>query len=67
MTKIDKIDLANISLIKKELKLKNINSVKIKKGSYEIELSSGANSISQNILSPSQKEDLPKILLFQEK
>ena len=61
MTKIDKIDLANISLIKKELKLKNINSVKIKKGSYEIELSSGANSISQNILSPSQKEDLPKI------
>jgi len=61
MTKIDKIDLANIALIKKELKLKNINSVKIKKGSYEIELSSGANSISQNILPSSQKEDLPKI------
>ena len=40
MTKIEKIDLENISLIKKELKLKNITSVKIKKGTYEIELSS---------------------------
>ena len=40
MTKIDKNDLANILLIKKELKLKNISSIKIKKGTYEIELSS---------------------------
>ena len=40
MTKIDKNDLQNISLIKKELKLKNITTVKIKKGNYEIELSS---------------------------
>ena len=61
MTKIDKIDLANILLIKKQLKLKNINSVKIKKGAYEIELGSENNSISQNILSPSEKKDLPKI------
>jgi acetyl-CoA carboxylase biotin carboxyl carrier protein len=38
MTKIDKIDLENISLIKKELKIKNISSIKIKKGDYEIEL-----------------------------
>ena len=40
MTKIDKIDLENISLIKKELKIKNISSIKIKKGDYEIELCS---------------------------
>ena len=39
MTKIDKNDLQNMSLIKKELKLKNITTVKIKKGNYEIELS----------------------------
>ena len=44
MTKIDKNDLENISLIKKELKIKNITSVKIKKGDYEIELSSAINS-----------------------
>tara|TARA_B110000116_G_C16745431_1_gene540668 strand:- start:216 stop:671 length:456 start_codon:yes stop_codon:yes gene_type:complete len=40
MTKINKVDLENIFLIKKELKFKNITSVKIKKGTYEIELSS---------------------------
>ena len=31
MSKIDKTDLENITLIKKELKLKNVTSVKIKK------------------------------------
>ena len=40
MTKIDKKDLENIAFIKKELKFKNITSIKIKKGDYEIELSS---------------------------
>jgi len=48
MTKIDKIDLENISLIKKELKIKNITSVKIKKGNYEIELCSSNNLASLN-------------------
>ena len=43
MTKIDKIDLENISLIKKELKIKSITSIKIKKGNYEIELCSSNN------------------------
>ena len=38
MTKIDKNDLQNISLIKKELKLKSVTSIKIKKGNYEIEI-----------------------------
>ena len=40
MTKIDKTDIENIKLIKKELKFNNITSVKIKKNDYEIELSS---------------------------
>jgi len=40
MTKIDKIDLENINFLKKELKLKNIQTIKIKKGDYEIEISS---------------------------
>ena len=46
MSKIDKTDLENISLLKKELKIKNPISIKIKKGDYEIELSSQANSSS---------------------
>ena len=40
MTKIDKTDLDNIKIISKEAKLKNITSIKIKKGNYEIEISS---------------------------
>ena len=48
MSKIDKTDLENITLIKKELKLKNVTSVKIKKGDYEIELSSQNQSLSLN-------------------
>ena len=43
MTKIDKIDLENISLIKKELKIKNITSIKVKKGNYEIEICASNN------------------------
>jgi len=43
MTKIDKSDLENINFLKKELKLKNIQSIKIKKGNYEIEISSNEN------------------------
>ena len=49
MTKIDKIDLENINFLKKELKLKNIKSVKIKKGNYEIEISSNENIRDQKI------------------
>ena len=43
MVKIDKNDIENIKLISKETKLKNINSVRIKKGDYEIEISSRKN------------------------
>ena len=49
MPKIDKTDLENISLIKKELKFKNVTSVKIKKGDYEIELSTVNNSAAISI------------------
>ena len=49
MTKIDKNDLENINFIKKELKLKNIQSIKIKKGNYEIEISSNENIRDQKI------------------
>ena len=48
MPKIDKTDLENIALIKKELKFKNVTSIKIKKGDYEIELSSQNQSLSLN-------------------
>ncbi len=49
MTKIDKNDLENINFLKKELKLKNIHSIKIKKGDYEIEISSSENIQDQKI------------------
>ena len=57
MPKIDKTDLENISLIKKEFKLKNITTIKIKKGNYEIELSSEAKNISKNVLNSENIEE----------
>jgi len=56
MPKINKIDLENISLIKKEFKLKNLNTIKIKKGDYEIEIST-SNSISNPINTPIEIKD----------
>ena len=43
MVKIDKTDLENISLLKKTFKLKNFLTIRIKKGNYEIELSTQNN------------------------
>ena len=40
MTKIDKTDIENIKLIINETKIDNISKLKIKKGDYEIEVSS---------------------------
>ena len=40
MTKIDKADIENIKLIKKEAGLKGISKIKIKKNNYEIEITS---------------------------
>ena len=45
MTKIDKTDIDNIKLITKEAKLSNLSRIKIKKGDYEIELSSESASV----------------------
>ena len=45
MTKIDKTDIENINLIRKELKLKDLKTVKIKKGDYEIEVSTTEKNI----------------------
>ena len=52
MNKIDKTDIENIKLITKEANLTNLSRIKIKKGDYEIELSSE----SSNVIAPvSQK------------
>ena len=45
MSKIDKTDIENIKLITKETKLKNLSKIKIKKGDYEIELSSESSNV----------------------
>ena len=50
MAKIDKTDLENIQLISKETKLQDITSVRIKKGDYEIEISSLSNTKKQEFI-----------------
>ena len=59
MVKIDKTDIENIQLISKETKLQNINSVRIKKGNYEIEISSLPNSKKQEFMQ-SRESDIKK-------
>jgi len=56
MVKIDKNDLENIQLISKETKLQNINSVRIKKGDYEIEISSLPNLKKQEFIQVSESK-----------
>ncbi len=48
MSKIDKTDIENIKLITKETKLNNVVKIKIKKGDYEIELSSQTSNTSNS-------------------
>ena len=64
MTKIDKIDIENIKLITKEAKLTNLSRIKIKKGDYEIELSSESSSV---IAPVSQKIPESNIKVSEEK
>ena len=64
MSKIDKTDLENIKLITKEAKLSNISRIKIKKGDYEIELSSESASV---IAPASQKIATSNINISEEK
>ena len=64
MSKIDKIDIENIKLITKEGKLKNLSRIKIKKGDYEIELSSESASVTAPL---SQKIPTSNIKISEEK
>ena len=64
MSKIDKTDIENIKLITKETKLSNLSRIKIKKGDYEIELSSE----SSNVVAPlSEKQPKSKTNILEEK
>ena len=64
MSKIDKTDIENIKLITKETKLINLSRIKIKKGDYEIELSSE----SSNLVAPlSEKQTKSKIDISEKK
>ena len=56
MVKIDKTDLENIQLISKETKIQNITSVRIKKGDYEIEISSLPNLKKQEFIQVSESK-----------
>ena len=55
MSKIDKTDIENIKLITAETKLSKITKIKIKKGDYEIELSSESEKINSAIDNEVQK------------
>jgi len=59
MTKLDKTDIDNIKLLKKETKIGTLSKVKIKKGDYEIELSSEklkfSNPINESTTQNTQK------------
>ena len=57
MTKIDKKDLDNINFLKKELKFKDIQTIKIKKGNYEIEISSKVKVDSQKTTKETSDKD----------
>tara|TARA_Y100001936_G_C15514404_1_gene379610 strand:+ start:85 stop:531 length:447 start_codon:yes stop_codon:yes gene_type:complete len=46
MTKIDKTDIENLKLIKKEVGIKNVTKIKVKKNNYEIEITSNEFSSS---------------------
>ena len=58
MTKIDKVDIDNIKLIKKEVGLKTISKIKIKKNNYEIEISS--SEFTSNIQNSEISDKSPK-------
>ena len=64
MSKIDKTDIENIKLITKEANLTNLSRIKIKKGNYEIELSSESSSV---IAPVSQKIPASNIKVSEEK
>ena len=54
MTKIDKTDIENIKLITEKAEISNVSKIKIKKGDYEIEISSESVNIQRPISEGSQ-------------
>ena len=63
MSKIDKTDIENIRLITEETKLGKLSKIKIKKGDYEIELSSeltNLNPISEKLSESYQNKSKEK-------
>tara|TARA_B100000959_G_scaffold69159_1_gene73279 strand:- start:2325 stop:2774 length:450 start_codon:yes stop_codon:yes gene_type:complete len=57
MTKIDKTDIENIKLITKVAKLGNLSKIKIKKGEYQIEVSSEPSNLVNPISNLIPKKD----------
>ncbi len=57
MTKIDKTDIENIKLITKATKLGNLSKIRIKKGEYEIEVSSESSNLVNPISNLIPKKD----------
>ena len=54
MTKIDKTDIENIKLIAEKTEIINVSKVRIKKGDYEIEISSESINIQRPVSEVSQ-------------
>ena len=59
MVKIDKTDIDNIKLISKETKIQKISSIRIKKGDYEIEISSQSKNIKNEFIEAKDKKIKP--------
>ena len=57
MNKIDKKDIENIKLLHKETKIGSLSKIRIKKGDYEIELSSELTSVLNPISEISPKKN----------
>ncbi len=58
MTKIDKTDIENIKLIIKETKINNVSKFRIKKGDYEVEIST--QSQLNQLINPETKPEVIK-------
>jgi acetyl-CoA carboxylase biotin carboxyl carrier protein len=69
MTKIDKTDIENIKLITTETDIGNLSKIKIKKGDYEIELSSETSNIVNpisNVISKTHQKTSKEKLVIEE-
>ena len=69
MTKIDKVDIANINLILKETNLNGVSKIRIKKNNYEIEITSNnfssispTNQIIERVSDNVEKTEVKEII-----